>query len=540
MRRTLIAAIVVAGAVRPAVAERLAVKVIEVAGESAYIDQGRAAGIVRGMKIRFGSLVVTVVETTEKTAALELGGAKLAVGAAGIAEVTPGAASVVKTLPAPRPAEAFRGAWPDLVVPAASQSPNRVPLGSGRAPGRAHVAVIGHAFATADRTGVAGQGELRAIASFDLLTERPLAADVDVAARGFTAGANGGARVPLFVRTAQVRYGGADAPDLALGRLRYAASSLGMLDGVRAAVRMSSFEVAAFGGIVPDPVSGKPDTGASRFGAEVGYDDATSAWQPRVALTGYGSTWDGELDERRLAMTASARRGAVSVDGWAEAQMFAAGNPWGAHSLELTGAGATAQWRRRGLHAGGDLTFLRPERSLRLAAALPAEWLCTRAPQAGDVPDEACTGGDSWASASLFAGARGTRWSVDAIGSVGRTNGVATSYDSSGYLAGELRFGPRRVLAGISGGRASFASWTAAHLGLGMVLSRSIDLAARYRPELLDYAASSGPVLQHGAVVDVHVALSAALDLGLSAAGTLGPDRDAAALLTTVAWRPLP
>jgi len=73
-----------------------------------------------------------------------------------------------------------------------------------------------------------------------------------------------------------------------------------------------------------------------------------------------------------------------------------------------------------------------------------------------------------------------------------------------------------------------------------MVLSRSIDLAARYRPELLDYAASSGPVLQHGAVVDVHVALSAALDLGLSAAGTLGPDRDAAALLTTVAWRPLP
>jgi len=540
MRRTLIAAIVVAGAVRPAAAERLAVQVVEVAGESAYLDHGRAAGIVRGMKIRFGNVVVTVVETTEKTAAVELGGAKLAVGATGIAEVTPGAASVVKTLPPPRPAEAFRGAWPDLAVPAASQSPARVPLGSGRAPGRAHVAVIGHAFATADRTGVAGQGELRAIASYDLSTERPLAADVDVAARGFTAGANGGARVPLFVRAAQVRYGGADAPDLALGRLRYAASSLGMLDGVRAGVRWSSFEVAAFGGIVPDPVSGKPDTGASRFGAEVGYDDATSAWQPRVALTGYGSTWDGELDERRLAMTASARRASVSVDGWAEAQMFAAGNPWGARSLELTGAGATAQWRRRGLHAGADLTFLRPERSLRLAAALPAEWLCTRAPQPGDVPDEACTGGDSWASASLFAGARGARWSLDAIGSVGRTNGVMTSYDSSGYLAGELRFGPRRVLAGISGGRASFASWTAAHLGLGVVLSRTLDLAARYRPELLDYAASTGPALQHGAVIDLHYAISAALDLGVSAAGTLGSDRDAAALLTTVAWRPLP
>jgi hypothetical protein len=171
---------------------------------------------------------------------------------------------------------------------------------------------------------------------------------------------------------------------------------------------------------------------------------------------------------------------------------------------------------------------------------LPAEWLCTRAPQAGDVPDEACTGGDSWASASLFAGARTARWSLDAIGSIGRTNGVATSYDSSGYLAGELRFGPRRLLAGISGGRASFASWTAGHLGVGLVLSRSIDLAARYRPELLDYAASTGPVLLHGAVLDLHVAIAAALDLGVSAAGTLGADRDGAALLTTLAWRPLP
>jgi len=540
MRRAVVAACVVAGVVRPAAAEVVAVKVVEVAGETAYVDHGRAAGLVRGTKIRFGRVVLTVVETTENTAAVELGGSSLAVGASGSAEVTPGAASAVKTLPPPRPAEAFRGAWPDLVVPAASQAPKQVPLGSGRAPGRAHVAVIGHGFATADRSGIAGQGELRAIASFDLMTERPLAADVDVAARGYTAGANGGARVPLFVRTAQVRYGGADAPQLALGRLRYAASSLGMLDGVRAAIRTSRVEVAAFGGIVPDPVSGKPDTGASRFGAEVGYDDATSAWQPRLALTGYGSTWDGELDERRLAVTASARRAAMFVDGWAEAQMFAADNPWGARAVELTGAGATAQWRRRGLHAGADVTFLRPERSLRLAAALPAEWLCTRAPQAGDVPDEACTGGDSWASASLFAGARSARWSVDAIGSIGRTNGVATHYDSSGYLAGELRFGPRRLLAGISGGRASFASWTAAHLGVGVVLSRTLDLAARYRPELLDYAASTGPVLHHGAVLDLHYAISAALDLGVSAAGTLGPDHDAAALLTTLAWRPLP
>ena len=36
---------------------------------------------------------------------------------------------------------------------------------------------------------------------------------------------------PLFVRAAQLRYGAADDPALLVGRLRYAASSLGALDG---------------------------------------------------------------------------------------------------------------------------------------------------------------------------------------------------------------------------------------------------------------------------------------------------------------------
>ena len=159
----------------------------------------------------------------------------------------------------------------------------------------------------------------------------------------------------MFVRAAQLRYGDAADPRLALGRLRYAASSVGMLDGGRASARVGAVEVAAFGGLVPDPLSGKPDTGASRFGGEVVYDAAAAAWQPRLAVTAHGSTWDGELDERRLSVVTSASREALRLDGWAELQAFPSDNPFDAGAVELTGAGATAQWRKRGRHLGVDV-----------------------------------------------------------------------------------------------------------------------------------------------------------------------------------------
>lgn len=540
MRRAMIASAIVIAAVRPAAAERVNVKVVDVAGGLAYVNQGRTAGLVRGTKIKFGRVELAVVEVTEATAVVELGTTVLAVGAGGIAEITPGATTTLRVLAKPRPAEAFVGQWPDPIAPATEQDPKAVPLGAGRPSGRAHVTVIGHGFAVADRKSTDAAAEARVIATYDLLTERPFAADLDVAGRVFRSGANGGARVPVFVRTAQLRYGDPYDPRFAVGRLRYAASSVGMLDGARATARISHVEVAAFGGLAPDPISGKPDTGASRFGTEAVYDDATAPWQPRIALTGYGSTWNGAVDERRLAMVASANRDTISLDGWAEAQAFPSTNPWGAKAIEITGAGATAQWREHGMHLGGDLTFLRPERSLRLAAALPPEWLCTRQPQPGDVPDEACTGGDSWASASLSAGARGAHWAVDALGSVGRTKSVTTTFDSTGYLAGEVRFGPQRLLAGVSAGRSSFARWTAAELGVGYVMSRRFDIAARYRSELLDYVAATKATLLHSAVIDLHYAMSTSLDVAVSAIGTTGADRDAAALLTTIAWRPLP
>jgi hypothetical protein len=253
----------------------------------------------------------------------------------------------------------------------------------------------------------------------------------------------------------------------------------------------------------------------------------------------HGSTWDGELDERRLSVVASASREALWLDGWAELQAFPAGNPFDAGAVELTGAGAAAQWRRRGRHLGVTATFLRPERSLRLAAVLPLEWLCTPLHVAGDVSTE-CGGAGWWASATTSAGVRAGRWSVDGVGTVASSHGVYRGLERSGYLRGELRLGRARAEAAVSGGKASLGSWTAGEIGGGYAPTRRVDVSVRYRPELLDYVASTGPLLLHSIVADGRYGVSAAVDLSLSAVGTSGLDRDALAVLAVVAWRPLP
>ena len=535
--RTL-AALAVLLAAPLAAADPIPVRVVEVAGGFAYLTPGRAGGIVPGTRVRVRGVDVEVIEVTERTAVVRLAAARVAIGDTGKAEPPSDDAPAPHSLAKPQPADAFRGQWRDPVRPATEQQPAAVPLGAAHAAGAAHVTVVGHAFAAADASHTGAQAEARVISSFDLQTDRPLAADLDVAARWFSDGYNASTRTPVFVRAAELRYGTADDPRLALGRLRFASIAVGMLDGGRASVRAGSVEVAAFGGVVPDPLSGKPDTAATRFGGELTYDAPDAPWQPRVTIAAHGSTWDGQLDERRLSLAGSAGQGAWWLDGYAEAQAFDAGNPWGADAIELTAAGATAEWRRHGSHAGIDLTFLRPERSLRLAAALPPEWLCHLVPLPNGTPR--CTTGDWWGSATVSLGTRTTRWAVDGGATLGASHGQYDGGDRSGYVRGELQLGASRLTGGLSGGQASFASWTAIELGAAYAPTRALSLALTYRPELLDYSASTGPGALQSMIVDARVTLSATLELALSALATTGVDRDALALLATFVWRPLP
>ena len=537
MRRAWIVAAAIAMPT-PALAERIQVKVIEVAGDVAYIAPGRKAGLVVGAKVVFGGVERTVLEVADATAAVKLEGLSVAIGESGSVDIVLDAASTSAT-GQPLRAATVVAEWPDATPPAQLQSVKAVPLGSGRRSGAVHVTAIASGYAALANDNSFADGEARLIASWDLSTERPLAADVDVAGRIYSEGYDKHLRVPVFARIAQLRYGDAMDPTLAIGRLRFAATSVGMLDGARGTYHLGALELAAFGGIVPDPVSGKPETSASRFGAEAIYDARMLPWQPRVAVSATGSTWSGQLDERRLSLAASAAHDDLFVDGWAEAQAFASDNPWNAHALELTGAGLAADWRAHGDHLGLDLDFMRPERSLRLAAVLPAAWLCTQTPQPGDVA-EGCRGGDSWMTATASAGKRIGIVTLDAYGTIGRTHLIETSIDTSAFVRGEVQLGRERLSLAATVGKASFGSWDSGEVGVGTARWRGLDVLVRYRAELLDYVASTGPQLVHSVATDLRITMSTALDLALSAVGTTGPDRSLVALITTIVWRPLP
>ncbi|MBV8756040.1 MAG: hypothetical protein JO257_02120 [Deltaproteobacteria bacterium] len=522
-----------------AFADRITVRVIDSAGDTSYIDGGTVSGLRAGMHVRFGARDVTIAECTEKTCAVH---ASLPVGTTGVADASaqatqPGAPPGEK-LPAPKPLDAFKEQWPEAVRPATQQQVQEVPLGETATRGSNHLAVYGHMFGNLDKDGSGGQIEARIVGSFDRITDSALGADVDAAIRLFGTGFDSGSRVPFFVRAAALRWGDAADPSIALGRLRYAATSVGMLDGGRAAFRTGHLELAAYGGLVPDPISGVPGTSASRFGAEAIYD-APTGWHPHLAVNAHGSTWGGQVDERILSIAAAAQKDALFLNAWGDVQMFDANNPWGAPAIDVTGAGASGEWRHRGSHVGLDFTFLRPERTLRLAAALPQSWLCATKALPGVMP-ETCLGADYWLASTVSGGIAGDGYAVDAVGSIGQTQSLTLQTDFSGYVHGEL--GPRahRAVLAVSGGHSAFSAWEAADLGLAMSPSRRVDLAVTYRPERLDYAAQSEAFVIHSLVLDLHYSVSAAFDFALDALGTTGQDRDVLALLTTLAWRPLP
>jgi hypothetical protein len=555
--RSLVVAIVVLAiaSARDATADRVQVRVIEVAGGLAYIEPGADAGLRPGNVVALGGEQLAIVEVTARTAVVRIGTARIGVGDRGTTDAVAAGAAVAERRPSPRPPSTWTGQWPDAVLPATQQAPAEVQLGSGRPPGRLHARVVGTAMFTpsarkhddgGDEDGgglaVGGDGEAQArlVVSYDLLERGPLAADLDVTGRVFTRGYDRGARTPVWVRAAQLRYGPARDPLLAVGRLPWAATGVGVLDGARAAAHLGNLELAAFGGLVPDPLDGLPDPSATRFGAEAIYDDPAGSWQPRLTLTGYGSTWEGTLDERRAAATAAISRGGLDVDGWAELQQFPSGNPWGAHSLELTGAGVGVAYRRRGVHLGAEAALLRPERSLRLAAFLPPSALCTREPGTGDPGD--CAGNELWAWGTATAGVSTARWSVDAGASVGTTHGPERFVDASVFGRLELRGLPRhgRVFGGGWFGRTTFVDVAGGELGVAGEVARELEVSLAYRPEVLAYQARTSIWTIHTGIVEARWSLGTELDVGAAAIGTTGPDRGVLTLLATVAWRPLP
>src|SRR5579859_2717452 len=113
-----------------------------------------------------------------------------------------------------------------------------------------------------------------------------------------------------------------------VGRLRYASSTLGMLDGARVQQDVGAgFSIGAFGGLLPNPLSGAPSVDAERFGIEARFGRPDLPLRPEASLVAHGSTFRGALDERRISGTFAVYPGRSRFAGYVEVSGFDADNP---------------------------------------------------------------------------------------------------------------------------------------------------------------------------------------------------------------------
>jgi hypothetical protein len=553
MSRLLLAAAllaVVAGAAHAAPAQKkIAVKVVEIAGERAYLEPGAAAGLRPGQVVTIRGKKWRVVDVTDGHAAVELAaGGGLAEGDKGSAMVAAEPAPPAP-LPAPTPLDRFAGKWPDARHPADTQTPRRVPLGRARPPGAMRLAVVERGMIIwpvgEDAPGPVVTLELGARASFTPWRERPLALDADVSALVWLGEGLGGpdaTHPAVRVRELRLRWGGPYQPRAAVGRLRWAAASVGLLDGARVGLPVGGgVSIAAFGGLVPDAIDGRPSTDAARFGVELAIDRPRSPWQPRATLTVHGSTWMGSLDERRLSVTAAVTRGPLDLSGYAEVSSFPADTPWGGEPVELTAGGADVALGGPRLHATLHVGMRQPERSRFLLAALPQGYVCTAAPQAPGTPEPCDGAGNERVDAAAGVGFTGEHVAVDAGAAVtGMVEGELAE-DRSLFAGVRLfdLFGRGRVELAGAVTQSSFIDAVTARIAVG-ARSGWVDGAIYYRPELLAYDGSVDIWLEQRAGVELALAPTPTLDVLVTLEGAAGPDVDAFALLTTAVWRPLP
>jgi len=545
MRGMAIALVLLAGggaaAGRKSQQPAIAVRVVDVAGGVAYVEPGEAAGLAVGNIVTVGSARLKVVAVSEKSAALELGSAQVAVGDTGTARAEARAARTVERMARPRPLEAFRGQWRAARLPAASQSPRPVPLGRSGAAGVLRGALFAHGelVQPKDRDRYA-TGWLGARLTFEPLS-RPAGLDAEGAlllwAGDGLAGPDAVHRLGR-VRELRLRWGSAADPRVALGRLRWASMLAGPLDGVRVSAPVAGTSLAAWGGFIPDEVSGRPGPDASSFGVEVAYDRPDRPLRPRAVLSALGTTFDGALDERKLAAEVGVEGERALAGGHLELASFPGQDPWNAPTVEVSAAGADVTLRSGGAHASLGLGARRPERSRRLASLLPPEWLCRQAPRPPG-QEEPCAGAPLVSEATLSTGWRRGALDLDAGVSAYHATDADLGLEVSGFGAAALRDigGLGRLQLDGDAGRIDVVDWVGGGGALGVDLLRDrLDLSARYHLTLLRYQASIDDALEHRTGARAHLELGST-DLTGDAELVRGGGADAVLALISAIWR---
>lgn len=528
---------------------RVIVEVVDIAGGRAYLSPGEAAGVGVGSVIVLRDRRYTVVGATDKHAVIEMKGHELRIGMQGQASAE-AQRSAAEALPKPKPLSAYENQWPEPELPATQQQPQYVPLGSASEGQRIDLALSTDVGGTLDLRGQRsfGRAALRARLHAEPF-EKPVFFDIDAAAQTWFGGdiqnrPGASSRPVVVVRDLQFGYGTAQSAQVGLGRLPYVAVGVGQLDGLR--VRSPSwagFSIGAFGGTVPDPLDNRPTLDTTRFGVELAYQNESLDSLPFVALSMHGSTFMGEIDERRVNAQFDVFPGNAWVGGHFELSLHDASNPWQAPRVEVSAAGLEASVRFGLFQIAGRFDMRLPERSLWLTAYLPLGYLCNT------VPDPTTSTGDELVCLNSndhrYFGGVDLSFSFSRFALHGGASIVHSETDDEfEQLAGYLQARVLRIAeiawvdASVAAYARSFISDYAARVGFGVEIRRIAELSAYYRASINQYDASPDSWLQHSAGGILYFALGHDLDLGLRADGMFGQDVRVLVLGSNLTWRP--
>jgi hypothetical protein len=526
--------------------ERLALSVVEVAGGRAYLTPGVPRGARVDDQIRSGRQRYRVVAKSAKHIVVELGGRPLALGQRATIGTTPHALETFATRAVPPSLAELERRWREPARPADSQTPRFVPLGvaSDRRESRAAF-MLDHARTQPLSGSAAAISRTRLRAVLHAQLARSLALDADASLELWQAddlaARRGDASRPLLrVQELALSYRG-ESLQAAIGRLRYAAATVGMLDGARAGASLGGgWSISAFGGTLADPRDLAPERDASRFGTELLWNADVAGAPTRASLTALGSRFAGRLDERRLTALAESYPSFGRLGARAEVSVFDRDNPWNAAPAELTALAGDASFEVGALRFGIALETRRPERSLWLAAALPRGYFCAAETVAGSGTTEPCIGGAQRSTGLLTAAWAGAAWSVDAGASASATR-LAAAEQAYAFLNLRRRdlFDLLRLDAGASVSSGSLLESAALNVGLGAAFFEdSVDASLYYRPSVFHYKAGSDRLLEHGAGARLWWAVSDAFDTSVAADVATGPDVDVLFVQAAVAYRP--
>jgi hypothetical protein len=537
----------VSSAAAPPRAEVEVLEVVEVAGDRAYLSPGvdRHFGIDEHVTI--GRHAYRVLAHNSKNIVVALAGRRVRKGQRGVVQVRPRENTSFAARPTPEKLAKFARIWRAPARPAESQSPKFVPLGAPGDQRRNRALFTLDHSRTMPLSGSAStidRARLRALLHAELGSSR-FVFDADAFAELWRADdletRRGSAARPLFnVRQLELSYRG-DTLQAGLGRLRYASSTLGMLDGARASASLSeSWSLGAFGGTLADPLDGRPATDVARFGGELLWQGLALAAPTRASLTLQGSRFLGTTDERRVTALIEAYPKLGRLGAHAEVNFFDEQNPWNAPMAELTAIGADASIKIASMRFGAALDMRRPERSLWLSAALPRGYFCVTDSAPGTEGIEPCIGGDQRVAAQFNAAYEADLWTLDAGATTVATR-LAAAEQTTAFLSYRQRglWDAGRFDAGASISSGSLIESAALNLGVGASLFQdSADLSVYYRPSVLRYRADARELLEHGVGTRLWWAARSDLDLSLAADVLSGPDVDVLFLQTTLAWRP--